>query len=238
MACQFLEAMCGGGADAQISKFELRPCPRHFESARHGSRTASHFSISANSASRDAAVSVRKEISARSRASRPTLHRRLKIGSSTAPTDPVNSRRSASGDAARIASTQKQRSIRFPLNAPRSANDQMRGPDLRILRSARPAMRNQRIFTQCLGHDEHFRECGMRCIRAMRSQRQFHIAGQFDLPAAQQPIGERQSPQLHFIFRGDRHIHRRFDAQDTALELCAIRREAYGIASQPPFPTG
>ncbi len=156
-----------------------------------------------------------------------TRQRKLKIGSSTAPTDPVRSRRMASGSSVSSGASEKRRPVGFELNRSRGADQHVRDPHGRIVRRAR----RRRAIRTPSDSAARFRrtscERGMRGIGAMRSQRQFHVAGELEWPAPRRAIGDRHAPQFHVVFGGDGDLHDGFDPGSQAPELRAVRRKSW-----------
>ena len=121
-----------------------------------------------------------------------TWQRKLKMGSSTAPTDPVRSRAKCFRRPAVCAgSSQKCGPVRFILNRPGCSNQNVRGPNRRVVGRPRPALSEQDAVGGTFGFDEHLREGRMEGVGAMRRKRQFEVTGELDLPAASRSIRNR-----------------------------------------------
>ena len=164
--------------------------------------------------------------SIRSRGSSVARQRKLKIGSSTAPAEPESLRRSASGaEALLVRPRNRERSVSYsiaPVAPVRTCAAQIGAIFRRA--SAPPCQKHSAFRT--LGFDEHFGERRMRRIGAMRSEREFQIAGELELPAAERAIGDGQTPQFGVVVGGHGHVHDGFNAKETPGELGAIRGEA------------
>ena len=57
----------------------------------------------------------------------------------------------------------------------------------------------------------------------MRRQRQFDIAGEFQMPGPQRTVGDRQAPQFGIVFCGHRNIQDGLNAGHAPVDFGAIR---------------
>ena len=136
------------------------------------------------------------------------------------------------GGRSAVAASQEKFAIGFILNWSSGAGEKVRAPDFRFLRGTQAAMGDQDASIQTFRFHEDLGEGGMRAVGVMRGERQFAIAGQFNLAVAQRSIRDRHPPELRVVLGRHGDFGDGFYTQHPPLIFRVVAGKAHGGCPQ------